>query len=1187
MSTAAHYKKLQLRDQILLRPDTYIGATDVAEEKRWIYDAATGHMVHRLVAMNPGLYKIFDEILVNARDAWVRGAEAGRTPVKHIDVVVERRGPEDCTVRVSNDGDGIPIEMHPEEHVYVGELIFGHLLTSSNYNDEEDVGRITGGKNGFGAKLTNIYSRRFALEIQGSGKSYTQTWRNNMSVCEVAAVKRGPTKGLVSVEFDPDFGRFPGGMSDDMLSVFQTRVLELAACVGSGVKVSWNGEVVPTNSFERFVKLFLRSGITGMAYEECGPRWSVAAVLASQLYTDDENSTVPDVRSISFVNGINTRKGGNHVDYVISHVLGDFCESAKAAKGKKKLEVKPGQIKNSVVFFVNATITNPAFDSQTKENMTSAVAKWGSKPTFSGALTEKLTKLGLLDEARDLLEARVAKDAKRNDGKKRSTLHGLPKLKDALWAGTARSTECTLILTEGDSAMTSAISGLAVVGSERFGVFPLKGKLLNVKDISLMKFNANEEMTAIKRILGLEQGKVYRDTKTLRYGRVMVMADQDHDGSHIKGLLMNLFHTEWPELLGLGGFICSLMTPILKASKGREMLSFYSIPQYEAWRLEDASHQRGWHVKYYKGLGTSTPAEAREWFENMNEVDYIWTKESDAAIELAFSKKMADDRKTWLSSYDAKRMLDVAIRKVPFERFIHDELIHFSNADNIRSLPSLLDGLKPSQRKILYSCFKRRLTSEIRVAQLAGYVSEHAAYHHGEASLNGAIIGMAQNFVGSNNVNLLRPIGQFGSRLLGGKDAASPRYIHTHLERIVEAIYKREDAAVLSYTKDDGETVEPEYYLPVLPMLLVNGCVGIGTGFSTDVPAYDPAQLVSLLRMRLDGSAETLLGRELDPWFQGFRGTLTRSNKTTWITHGNYVFSDEDNSITITELPIGKWSQTFKEELDGMFIVPTGEAAQPKRKGKGKGAADGGSVESSDKPTSAADKIGLESFVDDYNDRDVRFVLKFTADGYLNFKLDVPEFEKVFDLTASHKTSNMVCFDAYGHITRYETVGDMMEEFYERRLEGYVDRKAAILESLDAELEELRARRKFIQLVLDEEMVIAKKEDEEIVDQMLDHDLPPLSEPLEPGSIKAYEYLLRMRLDRLKASAIQELTKQVDAAEAAYAELEATTEAELWIRDLDEFDAAWTAMQAERAAESSSGPQKRAKGLPVKRKSGK
>lgn len=220
--------------------------------------------------MNPGLYKVFDEILVNARDAWVRGAEDGRTPVKHIDIVVERRAPDDCTIRVSNDGDGIPIEMHPEERVYVGELIFGHLLTSSNYNDEAEAERITGGKNGFGAKLTNIYSRRFTVQTQGLGKSYSQTWRNNMSVCEAPTIRKGSVKGSVAVEWDPDFARFPGGMSDDMVALFQSRVIELAACVGTGVKVSYNGETVATNNFEKFVKLFLREGITAMAYEACG-----------------------------------------------------------------------------------------------------------------------------------------------------------------------------------------------------------------------------------------------------------------------------------------------------------------------------------------------------------------------------------------------------------------------------------------------------------------------------------------------------------------------------------------------------------------------------------------------------------------------------------------------------------------------------------------------------------------------------------------------------------------------------------------------------------------------------------------------------------------------------------------------------------------------------------------------------
>lgn len=1151
MSSAADFKKLTQREHVLKRPDTYIGSTDVNPECRWVYDAVTSHMTYRRIALNPGLYKIFDEILVNARDAWVRGTEAGRNPIKHIDIAVERTDINNATIRVSNDGDGIPVEIHAEERCYVGELIFGHLLTSNNYNDDENASRITGGKNGFGAKLTNIFSRRFTLTTvdTANGKKYTQTWRNNMTVCEPPTIKRAgaSAKGLVTLEWEPDFDRFPGGMSDDMMAVFHTRAVELAAVVGSGVKVSFNGQTISANTFEKFTKLFLREGVSGIAYEHAGERWEVAAVLASQLYMGDGGGEceTPEERSISFVNGINTRKGGKHVDLVVRNVLGDFCEAAK----KKRLDIKPGQLKDAVVFLVNTTIVNPAFDSQTKECLTTPANKFGSSPRFSGKIVEQLGKLGLFDEAASILEAKAAKEAKKTDGKKRQTLHGLPKLVDALWAGTARSTECTLILTEGDSAATSAISGLAVVGRERYGVFPLRGKLLNVKDISLQKFNANEELTAIKRILGLEHGKVYSDTRTLRYGRVMVMADQDHDGSHIKGLLMNLFHTEWPSLLRIG-FLCSLLTPIIKASRGSVVESFYSIPAFEEWRQE--RDLRGWHVKYYKGLGTSTPMEAREWFQRMNDIAYVWERDSDSAIHLAFNKKKADDRKMWLSNYDATRQLDVAERRVPFERFIHDELIHFSNADNIRSLPSLMDGLKPSQRKILFACLKRNLRSEIRVAQLAGYVSEHAAYHHGEASLNSTIVGMAQTFVGANNINLLKPIGQFGSRLLGGKDASSPRYIHTYLERIVDLLFRKEDAGILEHLDDDGQLVEPKYYLPVVPLVTLNGCVGIGTGFSTNIPPYNPAQIVSLLKMRLSGSLGSLAGRDLDPYWHGFRGALTRSDAQTWMTHGIYELNDDEHTITITELPIGTWSHDYKGFLDSLFV---GGAA-----GAGAGS------------SSQADSLGLRSFDDLYNDRDVRFVLYFTQDGYYNFKTAPEDFEKTFRLTETHKTTNMCCFDADGHIVKYATVGDMLEAFFEKRFEGYVARKAALLAALEKELVELRARRKFIQLVLDEEIVIARKEDEEIVAAMKEHELPPLSEPAEPEIIKAYEYLLRMRLDRLKASAVTELTRQVDEAEAAYEELRGTAEATLWLRDLEAFSAGWQDMIEERDAEAAAGP---------------
>jgi DNA topoisomerase-2 len=678
--------------------------------------------------------------------------------------------------------------------------------------------------------------------------------------------------------------------------------------------------------------------------------------------------------------------------------------------------------------------------------------------------------------------------------------------------------------------------------------------MLNVKDISQIKFNQNEELTAIKKILGLEQGKKYQNVKDLRYGRVMVMADQDLDGAHIKGLLMNLFHTEWPTLMKIG-FICSLMTPLLKATRRNETRSFYSQPEFDTWREAQGDEMRGWKLKYYKGLGTSTPAEAREWFQHLHEIKYKWDDATDESVSLAFSKKRADDRKTWLSTYDAKRMVkQEPDGSVGFSRFIHDELIHFSNADNLRSLPHLMDGLKPSQRKILFGCLKRGLKSEIRVAQLAGYVSEHAAYHHGEASLNSTIVGMAQTFVGSNNINLLVPIGQFGSRLLGGKDSASPRYIHTHLEQIVESLFRKEDSAILKYQEDDGLAVEPETYLPVVPLLAINGCVGIGTGFSTDIPPHHPMTIVKMLRDRLEGNYESLEGLTVQPWWFGFKGPILPSGDA-WLTKGLYSFDDAKKSITVTELPVGTWTKDYKVFLDGLC--------------GGEGPA---ALNESGKPI-------LKSFDDLYDDDTVRFVLYMDSDYYEDIKADIAEFEKRFKLTTTWRLSNMTCFNNEMQIVKYSCVGDMVEAFFEPRLEAYETRRQKEMARLEREALEADAKARFLRAVLEGDIDLRKATDEEIVSAMILHSLPPLSDEENPESVDAYDYLLRLRMDRVKASAIEDAEKAVMNARMAFETLRDTTASALWLQDLEDFETAWKMMEAHRhnavGTGSSAAPKKR------------
>jgi DNA topoisomerase II len=1129
------YKRLSHRDHILELPDTYIGSTETHEESRWIFDKNQKKILFQKVMFNPGFYKLYDEILVNARDALVRSTtEPGRQPVKHIDIQVKSIDNDSrLEISVENDGDGIPIELHKDEKMYIPELIFGNLLTSENYKKGEE--KIVGGKNGYGAKLANIFSKKFVVETRNPtlGLKYSQTWTDHMTHCGKPSVTKDKSqKGYVRIVFEPDLTRFQGFHQEDMMKVLHTRALEIAALAGSSVKVNWNGELLATNTFDKFVHLFLRDG-AHVAYEKCGERWEVAAVLTRSLF-EDEGGT-PDEKHVSFVNGVNTRKGGKHVETVSRHVLTDFCETAK----KKKIEIKPAQLKDAVLFFVNSTIVNPSFDSQTKEYLTTPANKFGSQFKTGGKLVEGLVKLGLIEEAKSILDAKAAREAKKTDGTKKRVLRGMPKLEDALWAGTAKSSECTLILTEGDSAATSAISGLKIVGREKWGVFPLKGKMLNVKDISQVKFNNNEELTAIKKILGLEQGKKYKHVKDLRYGRVMVMADQDLDGSHIKGLLMNLFHTEWPDLMQ-AGFLCSLATPLLKATKRGQVLSFYSQPEFESWRQSQGEDgMRGWTLKYYKGLGTSTPAEAKEWFERLEEIKYCWDDTTNDAMILAFSKKHANERKKWLSGYDSRRILKTEGGIVSFSRFIHDELIHFSNADNIRSLPNLMDGLKPSQRKILFGCLKRNLRSEIRVAQLAGYVSEHAAYHHGEASLTGAITAMAQTFVGANNINLLVPIGQFGSRLLGGKDAASARYIHTHLEPIVDVLFRKEDNMILKYLDDDGLEVEPEHYLPVLPLIAVNGCVGIGTGFSTDIPPHNPEDVLTLIRDRLEGRRSSLNGLNLRPWWYGFTGKVEPASEGSWITRGLYSLDDTKKSITITELPVGTWTKDYKEFLDTFASSDEG-------------------------------KTVLKGFDDLYDDDSVKFILHFEPDVYEDMKADSKEFEKRFRLTSLWHTSNLTCFDSEMKIVRYSSIGDILEAFFVPRLTAYEQRRLKEMARLERDMLEADAKARYIRAVLEGTIDLRRATDEAIVEMMRRHELPALSGS-NMDSIDSYDYLLRLRMDRVKQSAVEDAEKAVLQARQEFEILRDTTATTLWLSDLDEVEKSWKTMMATRKSGGISG----------------
>eukprot|EP00897_Mesotaenium_endlicherianum_P007584 jgi/Mesen1/6854/ME000351S05971 len=706
------YQKKTPLEHVLLRPDTYVGSIEKHKQPLWVYEG--GKMVQREITYVPGLHKIFDEILVNAAD------NKQRDPT--MDCLKVDIDPEANTIRVWNNGKGVPVEIHAGENCYVPEMIFGNLLTSSNYDDTER--KTTGGRNGYGAKLANIFSTEFVIETADGDRQrrYRQVFNDNMSrKSEPVIAKCKASENWTCVTFRPDLSKFRlARLEDDIVALMSKRVVDIAGCLGKTVKVELGGARLPVKSFSDYVGLYLDGGRTESdeplprIYEKVSDQWEVCMSLSEGQF-----------QQVSFVNSIATIRGGTHVQLVTEQVVSALLEKARKKAGKAQAaSIKPFQIRNHLWVFVNALVVNPAFDSQTKETLNTRASEFGSTCKLSDKFVDKVGKSGVIENVLSWAMTKQSKELKKTDGSgNRQRLTGIDKLDDANDAGGRHAADCTLILTEGDSAKTLAVSGLSVVGRDRYGVFPLRGKLLNVREASHKQIMENKEISHIKQIMGLQQGKEYNNAKSLRYGHLMIMTDQDHDGSHIKGLLVNFLHTFWPSLLKVPNFLLEFITPIVKATdaRGKNTRSFYTLPEYEAWKDSLGGTAKGWTIKYYKGLGTSTPKEAKEYFAALEQhkKDFTWSGEQDGEnIELAFSKKKIEARKAWLRAFEPGTFLDQSVSSINYTDFVNKELILFSLADNLRSIPSVMDGLKPGQRKILFCCFKRNLKSDIKVARM-------------------------------------------------------------------------------------------------------------------------------------------------------------------------------------------------------------------------------------------------------------------------------------------------------------------------------------------------------------------------------------------------------------------------------------------------------------------------------------
>jgi DNA topoisomerase-2 len=523
-------------------------------------------------------------------------------------------------------------------------------------------------------------------------------------------------------------------------------------------------------------------------------------------------------------------------------------------------------------------------------------------------------------------------------------------------------------------------------------------------------------------------------------------------------------------------------------------MSFYTETAFRRW------DSTGWKIKYYKGLGTSTSQEAREYFKALDKLTVSFTHDEGTldSMVLAFDKTKADSRKEWLvhntEKSPSEREIDYGTTtRVTITDFVHRDLVNFSLADVRRSIAHMCDGLKPSQRKVMYACFAKNLKEEMKVAQLAAYVSEKTAYHHGETSLADTIVKLANDFVGSNNVNLLEPCGQFGTRLMGGKDASQTRYIFTKLTPSARSLFDVRDDPVLNYLDDDGKPIEPEYYVPVLPTVLINGTEGIGTGFSSSVPSFNPNDVRENILRALRG--DTL--RPMTPWFRGFKGTVV-SEDGVWVSKGVYT-TTASGDLHITELPPGRWTQDYKEYLDTL-------------------------VE--------------KKVISSYTNRSTVETVDFVISGYTGTGA-----AKDFKLHKTIHTGNMHLFHPTTGIKRYSSPEEILVDFIQVRIKVYKKRKDNLIREITLRKKVIDNKVRFISAVVNEKLVVFKKRKADLEKEMAEIGFERIDD--------SYDYLLRTATYEYTLEAIAKLNDEQKRLTLELDTLVRTQPLDMWKQDLD------------------------------------
>lgn len=948
--TNTKYSNLSYNQHVRLRTGMYVGSKEMTENNIWIVDKETDTLIKKTLKYSIANYNIIDEIIVNSIDHIHRTVNIkGKNKCDTIKLDFDK---ETGIISVYNNGEGIIVEKHEGNDYYIPEMIFSKEMSGSNFSTD-NTEKISAGMNGSGSKITNILSKSFEIETSDLKNKlhYYQKFENGNEIknppiiTKLSKVDKDKKDPYTKVTFLLEYELFDSkGYNDDIANVLEqllyTRMNYVSVYCGSKYKIYYNDELITKHSLYDLSKLLIDD----------------EDIIKCQLYNKNDkklnsfdiNICIYDCQdgqeAISFINGLYVSNNGSHLQYINKLIL-DNLKNKLEKKLQGKIKITPKLISNYLFVFFSGNITSPDYKNQSKTELSVSQIRFKDY-IFDDKVYKQIWSKLEVEFDRIYLD----KISKENVTKKTTKLKGIDKYRGADKAGSSEGYKCTLCIPEGDSAETTLKNGLTSnkeLGYKYYGLYNISGVPLNVrKEITTReikkngkieyiidkkrKLMDNERINSLIKVLNLNYSYSYdlteegeKEYKTLRYGKVLIAVDFDVDGlGQICGLILNFFNIFFPNLLKRN-VIKLLSTPLIRAyptKKGKFIEEFYNIAEYNEWIKHNNTSE--YKIKYIKGLATHSNMEIKHMFKRIenNVYTFIADDNCDENFEIYFGND-PDKRKVILANEtiykEDDQEIDYKNKKISCSYQLNINTKEFQ-LDNIqRKMPHIIDGLNQSRRKVLAGSIKKfkQSNSSVKVFQLGGYIAETMSYHHGSDSLNKTIINIAQNFAGARNIPLLLPLNQFGSRFKGGSDAGSARYIDTKLNKpVTDLLYPHIDNDLLEYNIIDGQIAEPKYFVPILPMAILESVSLPSSGWKIETHARDINQVIKNVKNLIEDNTYKVTTMKF--FKNKFKGREIK-NKFVNMLVGTYsIRKNSTDEVIVTDLPTKVWNESYIEALE-------------------------------------------------------------------------------------------------------------------------------------------------------------------------------------------------------------------------------------------------------------------------------